>query len=87
MINETRNTASITSKVWSFCNPLLDVGVGYGDYLEQQKGKLASQSQVEVLFKEDTVWLSQEQIVKLFERDQSVISRHINNVFKEGGAG
>jgi len=44
----------------------------------------SGQAQVEVLFKEDTVWLSQEQIVKLFERDQSVISRHINNVFKEG---
>jgi hypothetical protein len=29
------------------------------------------------------VWLSQEQIVVLFERDQSVISRHINNVFNE----
>ncbi len=25
----------IASKVWSFCNPLRDVGVGYGDYLEQ----------------------------------------------------
>jgi len=35
MSNETRNTASITSKVWSFCNPLRDVGYGYGDYLEQ----------------------------------------------------
>jgi type I restriction enzyme M protein len=31
----TNNTASIVSKVWSFCNPLRDVGVGYGDYLEQ----------------------------------------------------
>ena len=29
------NTNSIVSKVWSFCNPLRDVGVGYGDYLEQ----------------------------------------------------
>lgn len=29
------NTSSIVSKVWSFCNPLRDVGVGYGDYLEQ----------------------------------------------------
>jgi type I restriction enzyme M protein len=28
-------TSSLTSKVWSFCNPLRDVGVGYGDYLEQ----------------------------------------------------
>ncbi|MFM7557269.1 MAG: hypothetical protein ACKO6C_04550 [Alphaproteobacteria bacterium] len=30
-----KNTASIVSKVWSFCNPLRDVGVLYGDYLEQ----------------------------------------------------
>ncbi|MBL4852567.1 MAG: virulence protein RhuM/Fic/DOC family protein [Gammaproteobacteria bacterium] len=31
----------------------------------------------------DTVWLSQAQMVSLFGRDQSVISRHIGNVFKE----
>lgn len=29
------STSSITSKIWSFCNLLRDVGVGYGDYLEQ----------------------------------------------------
>lgn len=29
------NTASIISRVWSFCNTLRDDGVGYGDYLEQ----------------------------------------------------
>ena len=29
------NSASIISKVWSFCNTLRDDGVGYGDYLEQ----------------------------------------------------
>lgn len=28
-------TASIVTKVWSFCNTLRDDGVGYGDYLEQ----------------------------------------------------
>lgn len=39
--------------------------------------------ELQVQFDADTVWLSQEQVVMLFERDQSVISRHINNVFKE----
>ncbi|MDD4921278.1 MAG: RhuM family protein [Bacteroidales bacterium] len=39
--------------------------------------------ELQVQFDADTVWLSQEQIVVLFERDQSVISRHINNVFNE----
>jgi len=33
--NETHNTSSIVSKVWSFCNTLRDDGVSYGDYLEQ----------------------------------------------------
>ena len=28
-------TASIVSRVWSFCTTLRDDGVGYGDYLEQ----------------------------------------------------
>jgi prophage maintenance system killer protein len=31
----------------------------------------------------ETVWLTQVQMAKLFGRDQSVISRHVNNVFKE----
>ena len=29
------NTSSILSKVWSFCNPLRDLGVGYGDNIEK----------------------------------------------------
>lgn len=33
---------------------------------------------------EETVWLTQAQMVELFQRDVSVISRHINNIFKEG---
>jgi hypothetical protein len=32
----------------------------------------------------ETVWLTQKQIVELFQKDQSVISRHINNIFKTG---
>ena len=38
---------------------------------------------IPVKIENDTVWLSQSQIMQLFERDQSVISRHINNAFKE----
>jgi hypothetical protein len=30
------------------------------------------------------VWLTQAQISSLFQRERSVITRHINNVFKEG---
>lgn len=39
---------------------------------------------LEVNMKDDTVWLSLDQMVKLFDRDKSVISRHIKNIFEEG---
>ncbi|MDZ7759585.1 MAG: virulence protein RhuM/Fic/DOC family protein [Desulfovermiculus sp.] len=38
----------------------------------------------EVRVKEETVWLTQAQMAELFQRDQSVISRHIRNAFDEG---
>jgi len=39
---------------------------------------------LDVKFGEETIWLSQAQMCDLFGRDQSVISRHVRNVFKEG---
>ncbi len=41
------------------------------------------QTSIDVKLTDETVWLTQAQMVKLFQRDQSVISRHINNIFKE----
>lgn len=41
-------------------------------------------TEVEVRFEGETVWLNQEQLTLLFQRDQSVISRHISNIYKEG---
>ena len=41
-------------------------------------------SKLQVKTDGETVWLSQAQMVQLFGRDQSVIARHIRNVFKEG---
>jgi len=40
--------------------------------------------EIEVRLEDETVWLTQAQMVELFQRDVSVISRHINKVFKEG---
>ncbi len=37
-----------------------------------------------VRFENETVWLSQQQMAELFERDRTVIGRHIRNIFKEG---
>ena len=39
---------------------------------------------LEVNVKDETVWLTQEQMSKLFGKDRTVITRHINNIFKDG---
>ena len=41
-------------------------------------------SKLEVNLKNETVWLSIDQMAELFQRDKSTISRHIKNVFEEG---
>ena len=39
---------------------------------------------VDVMLENETVWLTQKQMALLFDKDQSVIARHIANVFEEG---
>ena len=39
---------------------------------------------IESTFDGDTVWLSIDQMAELFQRDKSVIGKHIRNIFKEG---
>ena len=41
------------------------------------------QAKIQVKLENETVWLNQDQMVQLFQRDQSVISKHITNVFRE----
>jgi hypothetical protein len=38
---------------------------------------------LEVRLESETVWLTQAQMVILFERDRTVITKHINNIFDE----
>jgi hypothetical protein len=39
---------------------------------------------LDVRLEEDTVWLTREQMSELFQRERTVISKHIRNIFKEG---
>ena len=39
---------------------------------------------IQVRLEEETVWLTQEQMSELFQRERTVITRHIANVFNEG---
>ena len=45
------------------------------------------QFQLEVQLKDETVWLNVNQIALLFDRNRTVISRHIRNIYKEGELG
>jgi len=53
----------------------------------ENKIEIFQSSNGEIEFKSDlknqTVWATQKQIVEIFDKNQSVISRHINNIFKE----
>ena len=63
------------------------------DMAENQKGTASKMliyttedglTKIETNFDGDTVWLSKAQMAELFQRDRSVISKHIKNVFEEG---
>ena len=41
-------------------------------------------AKIDTTFDGDTVWLSIDQMAELFQRDRSVIGKHVRNVFKEG---
>ncbi len=41
-------------------------------------------TKIEVTLENETVWLSQDQMAELFQRDKSTISRHIKNIFDDG---
>ena len=58
--------------------------------MEDNKGEILlyqtpdGESRIEVKLKDETVWLSLDQMSELFQRNKSTISRHIRNVFDEG---
>ena len=39
---------------------------------------------VEVIFEDETVWLTQEQMAQMFEKSKSTINEHIKHIFDEG---
>lgn len=41
-------------------------------------------AKIDTTFDGDTVWLSIDQMAELFQRDRSIIGKHVRNVFKEG---
>ena len=43
-----------------------------------------NKTEIEVKFESETFWLTQNQIANLFERDRTVITKHIKKVFDEG---
>ena len=43
-----------------------------------------NRTRIEVRLENETVWLSLNQLAGLFQRDKSVISKHIKNAFDEG---
>lgn len=57
---------------------------------EQDKGNILlyqtsdGETKIEVILKNDTVWLTADQMAELFQRNKSTISRHIKNILDVG---
>ena len=56
--------------------------------MEPNKGEIVMYQpdetiRLEVRMDEETVWLTQQQMAELFDKDRTVISRHIRNIYKE----
>lgn len=41
-------------------------------------------AKLDVILEGETVWITQDQMTELFQRDKSTISRHIKNIFEDG---
>lgn len=54
----------------------------YGDIIIYQTED--GTTKIDVNMQDETVWLTQEQMAELFQRNKSTISRHIKNIFEEG---
>jgi hypothetical protein len=52
------------------------------EFLIYQTGD--NETRIQVRMVDETVWLSLNQMAELFQRDKSVISKHIKNIFEEG---
>lgn len=59
-----------------------DILENYGEILIYQTED--GLTKIDVNMQDETVWLTQEQMAELFQRDKSTISRHIKNIFLEG---
>jgi len=59
-----------------------DLPMPSGDFLlyQTEDGK----QRIECRMADETLWLSLNQIAALFDRDKSVISKHLKNIFEEG---
>ena len=44
------------------------------------------ETSIDVRMEEETVWLTLNQMCNLFDRDKSVVSRHIRNIYNENQA-
>jgi hypothetical protein len=45
---------------------------------EAEKGKV----NIDVYFQNETLWLTQKRIAELFEKDRTIVSKHLKNIFE-----
>ena len=88
MQNKTANYLAISEKLLIFVPSKLNLKHDSMNNIESNKGEIVMYQpdetiRLEVRMGEETVWLTQQQMAELFDKDRTVISRHIRNIYKE----
>jgi hypothetical protein len=83
-----RNYLVVSGKVAIFAASKLNLTDNGMNNIESNKGEIVMYQpdetiRLEVRMGEETVWLTQQQMADLFNKDRTVIGRHIRNIYKE----
>jgi prophage maintenance system killer protein len=83
-------TGKVSSRLLTFEGKMKREGLSMENFDQNALGEVViyrsadGQDQLEVHLEKDTVWLTLNQMSALFERDKSVISRHLRTIFSSG---
>jgi len=57
---------------------------GFSNELQYQLYRLDNDNEINVIVKDETIWLTQKAMGELFNVDRTSISRHLKNIFESG---
>ena len=81
-VEDTEEYKAVAEEVESMAEALVDPNIRYGEILIYQTED--GLTNINVKMQDETVWLTQQQLVELYQSSKSNVSEHIKHIFEEG---